>query len=174
MRGFLLDTNVLSELRKPKRNANVVEFVRARIGEELFVAELCFAEIRIGIEDASDRAEAKRIQRWLDSEIRPLFGNNILTAGESELMTWCRALDRGRRERIGLVEPDGLIGAVASAHQLIVASRDWRPFRRFGVPCFDPWRRELHLTGVNPITIRDLGPTLLTSATSVLRKATNQ
>jgi predicted nucleic acid-binding protein len=71
MTGLLLDTNVLSELRRPKPNARVVAYVSAQPLEELYVSSVTFAEIRFGIEVVSDATRRADLNHWLAHTVRP-------------------------------------------------------------------------------------------------------
>ena len=73
MRGWLLDTNVVSELRKSRPSSAVVEFVAAQPGEALFITEVTFGEIKFGIEQLEDPGRRADIRLWLDRTLRPLF-----------------------------------------------------------------------------------------------------
>ena len=81
MRGWLLDTNVVSELRRPKPTAAVAEFVTAQRGELLFTTEVTFGEIRFGIEQLEDADRRAEIHLWLDRTLRP-FANRVLAITE--------------------------------------------------------------------------------------------
>ena len=88
MRGWLLDTNVVSELRRPKPAAAVAEFVTAQAGELLFTTEVTFGEIRFGIEQLEDAGRRAEIHQWLDRTLRPLFANRVLAITEDVIVRW--------------------------------------------------------------------------------------
>lgn len=86
MRGWLLDTNVVSELRRLKPNPEVVNFVGRQNGNDLYVTEVTFAEIVYGIEQLSDPARRADLQSWLDNTLRPLFGGRVLGITEDVIV----------------------------------------------------------------------------------------
>lgn len=73
MSGFLLDTNVLSELRKPHCNQSVKDWSDAQDPGDLFISIVVVAEIRFGISQVSDSAFQEELERWLEGELRPWF-----------------------------------------------------------------------------------------------------
>ena len=78
MNGWLLDTNVLSELRRKKPSAAVVDFVSAQPLDSLFVSEVTFAEIRFGIELVSEPTRRAELRQWLDHRLRPMFTHRVV------------------------------------------------------------------------------------------------
>lgn len=86
MRGWLLDINVVSGLRRPKPNPDVANFVAAQSGDDLYVTEVTFAEIVFGIEQLSDPAKRADLQSWLDNMLRPLFANRTLAITENVIV----------------------------------------------------------------------------------------
>ena len=78
MKGWLLDTNVLSELRRVRPEPAVAAFVSAQPLESLFVSAVTFAEIRFGIERLDDLHKRAALNNWLDLQLRPMFENRVL------------------------------------------------------------------------------------------------
>ena len=140
MGGFLLDTNILSELRRPKRNRSVVEFATRPSDPQFFTSEISFAEIRFGVDVAADKVEALVIENWLRDTLRPWFGERVLIVSEDSIVRWRHIVEEGRKQRLTYPEPDTLLAAVAHAHDMIVVTRDWKPFEKVGVPTLDPWQ----------------------------------
>ena len=147
MRGWLIDTNVISELRRPRPNQKVRAFVGAQTGDTLFTSAVTFAEIRFGIEQLSDPARRSDVSRWLDRTLRPLFAERVLQVTEEVLLRWRQMVEGGRRRGHTFSEPDLLIAAMAARAELIVVSRDTSEFVAAGVPVFDPWEWILHTEG---------------------------
>ena len=95
MTGWLLDTNVISELRRPRPNARVRAFVAAQPLEQLFVSTVTFAEIRYGIERVSDPIRRAELGDWLVHRVRPMFDQRVLEVSEDVIMlqkTGCHIL----------------------------------------------------------------------------------
>ena len=86
MTGWLIDTNVISELRKPRPEERVVSFVSRQPLDSLFISTVTFAEIRFGIEKLNDPARRAQIAAWLENEMRPLFEGRILPLSEDILL----------------------------------------------------------------------------------------
>lgn len=139
MRGWLIDTNVVSELRRSRPNQKVRAFVGAQRGDTLFTSDVTFAEIRFGIEQVRDPVRRSDLANWLDRTLRPLFENRVLSVSEEVLLRWRLMLEDGRRRGHTFSEPDLLIAAMAALADLIVVSRDTSEFVAAGVPVFDPW-----------------------------------
>jgi predicted nucleic acid-binding protein len=81
--GWLLDTNVLSELRRPKPDAKAVAFVSAQSLGLLHVSVVTFAEIRFGIESVKDLSRRMELNDWLEHKLRPMFEDRVLARTSS-------------------------------------------------------------------------------------------
>ena len=94
MTGWLLDTNVLSELRRLNPNPNVVRFVASKPLEHLFVSIVTYAEIRFGIENLADVAHRAALNDWLTHKVRPMFEERTLPSPRMSCLhggSWSRA-----------------------------------------------------------------------------------
>lgn len=147
MRGWLIDTNVLSELRRSKPNQKVRAFVNGQSGELLYASDVIFAEVRFGIEQIDDPGRRADLSRWLDHALRPLFAGRVLSVTEDVLLRWRLMFEGGRKKGQTFSDPDLLIAALAAQAGLILVSRDIRQFVAAGVPAFDPWSWTLHTGG---------------------------
>ena len=101
MRGWLLDTNVVSELRKPKPSPAVAEFVAVQPGELLFTTDVTFAEIRFGIEQLKDASRRADISVWLDRTLRPLFAGRVFSISEDVVVRWKTMAVEGQKRGLG-------------------------------------------------------------------------
>lgn len=137
--GWLLDTNVLSELRRPRPSPPVVAFVEAQPLDRLFVSVVTLAEIRFGIERLPDAVRRIDLTAWLDRTVRPMFTSRVLPIGEDVLLTWRLRVEEGRKVGPTFSQPDLLIAATALHHGLTVVSRDTVEYRQARVPVLDPW-----------------------------------
>ena len=140
MSGFLLDTNVLSELERARPMPSVVAFVRQRPLNSLFTSEIVMAEIRFGIDRATSSKRREELSRWLTNVIRPMFAGRTLSLTEDILLQWRLMMDVSRRSGYTHPEPDLLLAATAAHHNLTMLSRDIEPFRRAGVDVVNPWQ----------------------------------
>ena len=147
MRGWLLDTNVVSELRKPRPDSAVAQFVAAQPGELLFTTEVTFGEIRFGIEQLHDAGRRADIHLWLDRMLRPLFAGRVLAITEDVIVRWKTMVVEGQKRGHTFGQPDLFIAAIAALEDLIVVTRDTGEFVAAGVPAFDPWSSVLHVHG---------------------------
>ncbi|HKR62879.1 MAG TPA: type II toxin-antitoxin system VapC family toxin [Thermoanaerobaculia bacterium] len=140
MTGWLLDTNVLSELHRPKPNAAIVQFVASQPLELLYVSVVTFAEIRFGIELVKDVSRRMELNDWLTHKLRPMFEDRVLEIGEDIMLKWRLLVDDGRKSSHTYSEPDLLIAATALHHGLTIVSRDTREYGKADVPVFNPWK----------------------------------
>lgn len=135
--AFLLDTNVVSELRKPRPHGGVLTWIQSVDDAELYLASVTIGEIQAGIEltREQDAAKAGEIERWLD-QVCDTF--SILTMDGPAFRRWAQLMHR----QSGTLYEDAMIAAIAKVHQLTVVSRTVSHFSRFAVPLFDPFTGE--------------------------------
>ena len=139
MTSWLLDTNILSELRRPKPEPKVVEFVGRQPLERLYVSEVTFAEIRFGIELLEDAGRRAELRDWLAHKIRPMFEQRALPVSEDVMFKWRLLVETGRKAGHTFSQPDLIIAATALHHGLTVVTRDRSDYDRAGAPVLDPW-----------------------------------
>jgi len=137
--GWLLDTNVLSELRRKKPQRRVVAFIREQRLELLHVSTVTLAEIRFGIEVVNDANRRAELNAWLVQQVRPLFDQRVLEVSEDVLYKWRLLVEEGRKSGHTYSQPDLLIAATALHHGLTVVSRDTREYQRADARVFNPW-----------------------------------
>ena len=138
--AWLLDTNVLSELRRPRPEPRVVTFVVAdRPLEHLFVRSVTLAEIRFGIELLAEPNRRAELNEWLTHKVRPMFEHRVLQVTEDIMLKWRLLVEVGRKTGHVFSQPDLLIAATAIQHNLTVVTRDRSDFDKSGVPVLNPW-----------------------------------
>jgi predicted nucleic acid-binding protein len=137
--GWLLDTNVLSELNRPRPDAKVVAFVGAQPLDLLFVSTVALAEIRFGIERVTDHARRAGLHHWLTYQLRPMFDGRVLAISEDVMVAWRLMVEEGRKTRHTFPQPDLIVAATASVHGLAVVTRNIADFAQAGVRVFNPW-----------------------------------
>jgi predicted nucleic acid-binding protein len=137
--GWLLDTNVISELRRSRPNARVRAFVAGQPLDELFVSTVTFAEIRFGIETVDDPVRRGELNDWLMHKVRPMFGQRVLEVSEDVMFKWRLLVEEGRKVGHTFSQPDLIIAATALQHGLTVVTRDTGDYQRARVPLFNPW-----------------------------------
>jgi len=138
--GWLLDTNVISELRRPRPEPRVVAFVAARPLEQLFVSAVTLAEIRFGIELVADVSHRAALTDWLTHKVRPMFEQRVLPVTEDIMFKWRLLVEEGRKAGHTFSQPDLIIAATAAHHGLTVVSRDASEYEKARVPLLNPWR----------------------------------
>ena len=137
--AWLLDTNVLSELRRPRPEPRVVAFVADRPLEQLFVSSVTLAEIRFGIELLAEPNRRAELNEWLTHKVRPMFEHRVLQITEDIMLKWRLLVEVGRKTGHVFSQPDLIIAATAIQHNLTVVTRDRSDFDRAGVPVLNPW-----------------------------------
>ena len=133
--SYLLDTNIVSELRKPRPDPGLVAWFNAVPAGQLYLSVLAVGEIRQGIERLSrrDPRQAAVFTPWLTA-LRQRFGDRVLDIDEEVAETW------GRLSAVApLPVVDGLMAATALVHDLTFVTRNQRDVRTTGVPVLDPF-----------------------------------
>lgn len=139
MNGWLLDTNILSELRRPRPEPKVRIFIAAQPLESLHVSVVTFAEIRFGIERVSDLTRRSVLNDWLAHKVRPMFSQRVLGVTEDIMLKWRVMVEEGRKSGHTFSQPDLIIAATGQQHGLTIVSRDTSEYIKARVPVFNPW-----------------------------------
>jgi predicted nucleic acid-binding protein len=137
--GWLLDTNVLSELRRPRPERKVVAFIAAQPLDSLYISSVTVAEIRFGVELAADATRRGELNDWLTHVVRPMFEQRILTVTEDIMFRWRLLIDYGRKSGHTFSQPDLIIAATALEHGLTLVSRNTRDYQKARVTVLNPW-----------------------------------
>ena len=140
MTGWLLDTNVLSELRRPRPEPKVVAFVAAQPLDLLFVSAVTLAELRFGIELVADANRRAELNEWLTHKVRPMFDERILQVTEDIMFKWRLLVEDGRKSGHTFSQPDLIIAATGLHHGLTVVTRDTGDYEKARVTLFNPWQ----------------------------------
>jgi predicted nucleic acid-binding protein len=138
--SWLLDTNVLSELRRPKPEPKVVAFIASQPLELLHISSVTLAEIRFGIELVIDANRRADLNDWLANKVRPMFQQRVLPVSEDVMFKWRLLVEDGRKSGHTFSQPDLIIAATALHHDLTVVSRDTSDYEKARVPFVNPWR----------------------------------
>ena len=142
MTGWLLDTNILSELRRPRPEPKVVEFVAAQSLESLDISSVTLAEIRFGIELVANVNRRADLNNWLTHKVRPMFDQRVLPITEDIMLKWRLLVEDGRKGGHTFSQPDLIIAATALEHGITLVSRDTSDYERARVPVLNPWLAE--------------------------------
>ena len=141
MSGFLLDTNIVSELVKPKPEANVTEWVENTDESLLYLSVLTLGEIRRGIAALPQSRRRATLEAWLDKDLRARFEGRILVIDQEVADRWGLLTAAARKSGIVLPVIDGLLAATALEHNLTLVTRDSGQIPSMGVAVFNPWEK---------------------------------
>ena len=132
---YLLDTNVVSELRKPKPHGAVLAWLEALEDTQLHLSAVTLAEIQVGIEltHELDEAKALEIEAWLEMVAASY---NVLPMDAPAFRAWAQLMHR----KSDTVYEDAMIAATAKMHGLTVVTRNVVDFQSFGVPLLNPFK----------------------------------
>jgi predicted nucleic acid-binding protein len=138
--GFLLDTNVISELVKPRPEPAVTKWIDATEENLLCLSVLTFGEIRKGIAALPD-ASSRRVslETWLDHELTLRFAGRILAIDQTIADRWGVITARALAAKFPLPVVDGLLAATALQHNLTLVTRNTRDVEITGASVFNPW-----------------------------------
>jgi toxin FitB len=138
--GFLLDTNVVSELMKTRPNRHVSAWVESTAESLLYLSVLTIGEVRKGI-DMMDGDSPKRaaLQGWLDRDVRARFAGRILSFDDGVAERWGQLEAAARKHRVTLPTIDAQMAATALHHNLTFVTRNTVDVESTGVATFNPW-----------------------------------
>jgi toxin FitB len=137
--SWLLDTNILSELRRLRPEPKVVDFVTGCPLNQLHISVVTLAEIRFGIEVIGEPSRRAVLNDWLTHRVRPMFEDRILPLSEEVMLKWRLLVEVGRKSGHTFSQPDLMIASTALHHGLTVVTRDRSEYDRAHVPVLDPW-----------------------------------
>jgi predicted nucleic acid-binding protein len=137
--GWLLDTNILSEPRRPRPEPKVLAFVAGQRLDLLFISVVTLAEIRFGIERSPDAARRAELHDWLTHRLRPMFDQRVLPISEDVMFKWRLLAEEGRKVGHTFSQPDLIIAATAPHHGLKLVTGDTADFEKARVPLVNPW-----------------------------------
>jgi predicted nucleic acid-binding protein len=138
--GFLLDTNVISELMKPRSNPDVVRWVDATPEELLYLSAITIGEVRKGI-DLLEETNPRRgaLQTWLDHDLRVRFAGRILSFDDQVSERWGQLEAIAKKQRLTIPTVDAQLSATALHHGLTLVTRNTSHVSLAGIPVLNPW-----------------------------------
>jgi toxin FitB len=137
-----LDTCVLSELRRPRPEPQVADFVKSQALDALFVSVVTVSELRFGIETVEDPARRSELADWLEHRVRPQFQGRVLPVDEEVMLRWRILVEAGRKAGHTYSQPDLIIAATALCFGLTVVTRNSSDFEMSGADLLDPWKTD--------------------------------
>ncbi|KQM34017.1 MULTISPECIES: type II toxin-antitoxin system VapC family toxin [unclassified Rhizobium] len=137
---LLLDTNVLSEVTKPRPNKDVLTWLHELDEDRTFISIVSIAEIRrrVALMDKGRKQDA--LDKWLTDDLPQRFENRIIPVEGLVARAWGDLMALAKRSGRGLASMDGMIAATAVAHQLSLATRNTKDFEGLGINIIDPWK----------------------------------
>jgi len=137
--GFLLDTNIISELVKPRPEPSVIDWIEHTDESLLYLSVLTLGEIRRGIAALPQSRRRAALEAWLDKDLRARFEGRILLIDHEVADRWGLLTAAARSNGIVLPVIDGLLAATALEHNLTFVTRDTGQIPSMGVAVFNPW-----------------------------------
>jgi hypothetical protein len=137
--GWLLDTNILAELRRPRPEPRVLSFISEQPLETLHISTVTLAEIRFGIEKLDDPGKRSSLTEWLTHRVRPMFDGRVLPVSEDVMLRWRLLMAEGRKIGHTFPQPDLIIAATGLCHGLTIVTRDIDDYTRTGADLLNPW-----------------------------------
>jgi len=134
--SYLLDTKVLSELRRKTPDAGVLEWFSGRPASTLYLSVLTLGELRKGIEGVADARRRMVLTDWLETDLPAFFAGRVLGVDAQVADRWGRLLAAAGRP---LPAIDSLLGATAAQHVLSMVTRNERDFAGLGLDVINPW-----------------------------------
>lgn len=136
---YLLDTNVVSELRKAgdgRADVNVINWAGNLSTRRLYISAIVLMELEVGVRgiERKDVSQGTMLRSWLDGHVKPFFSGRIVPIDENVAIE-CAKLHVPDRKS----ERDALIAATAIVHGMIVATRNVRDFSNTGIKVLNPW-----------------------------------
>lgn len=141
MTGYLVDTNLPSELTRDQPDPRVVVFMTNSSQDTLFLSVMTVGEILKGIHNLPDSRKRLTLQDWLDLDVRPWFAGRILPITQEIAERWALLSATAKQRGTPLAVVDGLIAATALEHDLTLVTRNTRDFAGLGVTLLNPWEQ---------------------------------
>jgi predicted nucleic acid-binding protein len=139
MNGFLLDTNIPSEMTRPYPQQSVVQWLDDSDDGQLYFSVISLGEILKGITVLQQGKRRTQLQQWLDEILRPWFDGRILPVNETIAERWGVLAGQCSLKGRPLKLADGLIAATALEHELAIVTRNVSDFEGLGVEIVNPW-----------------------------------
>lgn len=139
MNGYLVDTNIRSELTRKKPEPAVEAFLKQAGKEHVYISVLSLGEIVKGIAELPVGRKRQELEAWLETEIRPWFGQRILPVSAAVAERWGFLSANGKLRGAPLAVVDGLLAATALENDLTLVTRNSRNFAGLGVVIVNPW-----------------------------------
>ena len=137
--GYLIDTNVISELRRREPEPRVVRWFEQRPARQLFMSVLTLGEIRRGVERLAEGERQQALRTWLEQELPAFFSERLLPIDDAVAQRWGRLMAEMGRP---LPAIDSLLVATALEHNLVLVTRNLKDVADMPVAVANPWQSE--------------------------------
>jgi toxin FitB len=137
--SFLIDTNVISEVAKPRPSREVMAFLHETDEDRLFISVVTLGELRRGVALKSHGRAKSALDAWLRSDLVKRFSGRILDITVPVADCWGELMADAKRLGIGLHAIDGFLAATARAHNQTLVTRNIKDFEPLGLPLLNPW-----------------------------------
>jgi hypothetical protein len=137
--NVLIDTNVLSEVRRPAPDPKVLARLDGLDEDRAFISVASLAELRRGIALMADGRRRTALAAWLAQDLPARFSSRILAIDPTIAERWGDLMAEARLGGFAVSVTDGFFAATALAHGLVLATRNVKDFASLGVPTFNPW-----------------------------------
>jgi predicted nucleic acid-binding protein len=137
--GYLVDTNIPSELTRQQPDARVADFIRKAGKENLFLSVMTIGEICKGIDLLPASPKRTLLEGWLDVEVRAWFAGRILSVTEAIAERWGHLAAAAKKQGVTLAVVDGVIAATAMEHSLTLVTRNTKDYVGLGISLLSPW-----------------------------------
>lgn len=136
---WLFDTNVVSEVIRPRPNPTVLSWIASRPEDTVAISTITIAELREGASLVQNETRRKALREWIDVSVERDFGDRALPLTVEILTTWLSLARSLKANGRSASSPDLLIAATARVHDLTIATRNVRDFVGTGAILFNPW-----------------------------------
>ena len=137
--NYLLDTNVLSEVQRPKPDEHVLAWLDQVDEDRTYLSVISFGEIARGVAQLEDGRRKLALQNWLDIDLPGRFGSRLLQVDRETALIWGRLIAEAKRAGRVLPVMDGWIAACAVRHGFALVTRNTRDFIGLELELLNPW-----------------------------------
>jgi predicted nucleic acid-binding protein len=137
--NVLLDTNVLSEVRRPAPDLKVLGWLDALDEDRAFISVASIAELKRGVALMDEGRRRDTLSVWLAEDLPARFGERIIPIDSQIAERWGDLMAHARKSGVALSVMDGFFAATALVRELVLVTRNTKDFAPLGVPVFNPW-----------------------------------
>lgn len=137
--NYLLDTNVLSEFKRPRPDENVIEWARNVDEDRTYVSAVTFGELRRGAALLAEGRRKAELDVWIRHDLRSRFDGHILDVTPAIAEAWGELLAGAKMRGFGLHPIDAFIAATARVHDLMMVTRNMKDFGDLDIDLLNPW-----------------------------------